>query len=397
MLGDALVDERVVRVHQVHDIAILAPDAVEEHPRLVLEAGAQVVVEIRELHRVGLLRLQIAQEQPLAGKVGRQPLGPGIGQHAPDLALEDARRAQPPLAGHLEELIVGDAAPEEEGQPRRQLVVGQRVRLTDLHGLRIALHAEHELRTGQDALDAGFDAGLESPLLARLAVERHQPLRIRIGGLAAIGAAGQPGEDARGACLLNLRRRVRSRTTAEDPLPARRVAAASWVVGAGDRERQHVRDAQRIARIVRAADRRGHAIGIGDRAPVQPRHRDVVRARRQAYLDSRSLVDLVANLRIVQQVRRPVVGASDLEQVDALAVHRVLHVVLVLEAAHHAEIGAEELRRQGVVALDLNHRPGQQSADRAERQTLDVAILRRVLAQVEHLRARTDVGATDRQ
>ena len=100
---------------------------------------------------------------------------------------------------------------------------------------------------------------------------------------------------------------------------------------------------------------------------------------------------------LFSEVRGPVLGAADLEQVDALAVHRVLHQVLVLEAAHHAEIGAEELRRQRVVALDLNHRPGQQPADGAERQTFDVPILRRVLAQVEHLRAGTDVGAADRQ
>ena len=35
-----------------------------------------------------------------------------------------------------------------------------------------------------------------------------QPLRVGIGGLAAIGAAREPRDDARGACLLDLRRRA---------------------------------------------------------------------------------------------------------------------------------------------------------------------------------------------
>ena len=64
-----LVDERVVRVHQVEHAAILAHDAVEEQLRLALEGLPQVVVEVGIDEQVRIPVAQLAQEQPLSGEI----------------------------------------------------------------------------------------------------------------------------------------------------------------------------------------------------------------------------------------------------------------------------------------------------------------------------------------
>ncbi len=69
MLGQPLVDERVVRRHQVKDVPVLMDDAAEKQLGLALKRLPQIIVEIRELERIGNHGAQIAQIQPLAGKV----------------------------------------------------------------------------------------------------------------------------------------------------------------------------------------------------------------------------------------------------------------------------------------------------------------------------------------
>ena len=48
VLGEPLVDERVIRRQQIEHAAIFVDDAVEEQLDFALERLAQVVVEIRE-------------------------------------------------------------------------------------------------------------------------------------------------------------------------------------------------------------------------------------------------------------------------------------------------------------------------------------------------------------
>ena len=89
MLRQPLVDERVVGVQQVEHAAILAHDAVEEQLGLALEGLPQVVVEVGEDEQIGIPVAQLAQEQPLSGEVGDQRLRSRIGEHPPDLPLQD--------------------------------------------------------------------------------------------------------------------------------------------------------------------------------------------------------------------------------------------------------------------------------------------------------------------
>jgi hypothetical protein len=73
------VDERIVRVHQIHHAAVLAHDAVEEQLRFLFHRLPEVVVEIRERGEIGVGVLQVAQMQPLLGEIVDQRSRPRIG------------------------------------------------------------------------------------------------------------------------------------------------------------------------------------------------------------------------------------------------------------------------------------------------------------------------------
>ena len=140
VLGQALIDEGVIRVQQIDDAAILAQLAFDQQLGFLLERLAQVLVEVGKGRRIRLYRWDIAQEQPLAGEVLHQRLRARIGQHAPDLALQNGRVAELAALGNGEQLVVGNAAPQEERQARRQLDVadpanapGSRTRRIELH------------------------------------------------------------------------------------------------------------------------------------------------------------------------------------------------------------------------------------------------------------------------
>ena len=94
-----------------------------------------------------------------------------------------------PLAAALEQIVVRNAAPQEERQPRRQREIRQAVRGAGSDARRIGLDAQQELRTGEDAAQRHVDAAVEGAGLlapAREEVEQH----LQIGGahVAAVGA-----------------------------------------------------------------------------------------------------------------------------------------------------------------------------------------------------------------
>ena len=116
MLGQALVQEGVVGIQEIQRTAVLTDYAFEEHLRFRQHRGAKALIEIRIGGAVGLLRFQAAQMQPLAGEVGGQRLGLGIGQHARNLLLQNGRLAELALFGRHQQLFVGNAAPQEQRQ-----------------------------------------------------------------------------------------------------------------------------------------------------------------------------------------------------------------------------------------------------------------------------------------
>jgi hypothetical protein len=114
MAGKSFIDEGVIRIQQVDDAAVLAHDALKEKLRLAPEGLPQVVIPVGKLFPVGDSALQVAQEEPLAGEISDQGLGPRVRQHPPHLLLEHRRVLQFPLRGGVQELVVRDAAPQEK-------------------------------------------------------------------------------------------------------------------------------------------------------------------------------------------------------------------------------------------------------------------------------------------
>src|SRR4030095_2179218 len=111
---------------------------------------AGVVVEVWKDHESGLTVAQLTQEQPLAGEVGDQRLGSRILQHSLHLLLQDKGVFQFSLLGKSEQFVIGNAAPEEERQPRREFDVGDPMRSANRQGRWIAFKKDGELRLGQE-------------------------------------------------------------------------------------------------------------------------------------------------------------------------------------------------------------------------------------------------------
>ncbi len=161
MPGQALVDERVVRIQQIEHAAILAHDAVEQQLGFALERLPQIVVEVRKHQEVGVPVPQLAQEQPLSGEIGDERARPRVVQHPSDLLLERRGVLELALLGGLQQLLVGNAAPQEKRQARRQLEIGDAVRGAGGNVRRIALEPEHEVRVGQNPAQRHLDAAVE--------------------------------------------------------------------------------------------------------------------------------------------------------------------------------------------------------------------------------------------
>ena len=77
----------------------------------------------------GDARFQPAKAEPLIGEVVDERARTRVGQHAPDLLVEHRGVAKLVLRGEVQQLIVRNAAPQEERQPRGQVEVADRGRL----------------------------------------------------------------------------------------------------------------------------------------------------------------------------------------------------------------------------------------------------------------------------
>ena len=118
--GEPFVDERVVGVQQLEDVAVLADHAAEHEFGFLLERLAQVVVELAAF---GLRGGELPQMQPLGREVVDQRARLRVREHSFHLALDFAGLAQPLLGGRLQQLIIGHAAPDEEGETRGEIDV----------------------------------------------------------------------------------------------------------------------------------------------------------------------------------------------------------------------------------------------------------------------------------
>ena len=86
--------------------------------------AAQVVVEVR---RFGLNGRQLAKIEPLAGEILDERVGLAVGEHPLHLLLQRRRVAQPALGRQVEQLVVRNAAPQEEREARGELDVADAI------------------------------------------------------------------------------------------------------------------------------------------------------------------------------------------------------------------------------------------------------------------------------
>src|SRR5262249_27416002 len=142
--GQTLVDERVVRLEKGEDAPILADDAVDEEFRFPPKGRSQVVVEIGEQTKVRRDGIQVARMQPLNGEVGRQIARPVVREQTSHLLFVNVGLSQLLSLSQVQQLVVGNAAPQKERQTRREVEVADRVGGFRGKILRIVLHAEQE-------------------------------------------------------------------------------------------------------------------------------------------------------------------------------------------------------------------------------------------------------------
>src|SRR5262245_46411878 len=112
MLGQSLVDERVVRIEELEHAPILADDVLEKEFSLANHGRTQGRVERlvgAGVRRQGSYR---AEHEPLTGEVLNQGIRLRVLQHPPDLRLERAGLTQLPLPGEREQLVVRHTRPE---------------------------------------------------------------------------------------------------------------------------------------------------------------------------------------------------------------------------------------------------------------------------------------------
>src|SRR5262249_1293694 len=95
----------------------------------------------------------------------------------------------------IQQLIVGNAAPQEEREPRCELEIGHAIRRSGRCTFGIALDAEREERTRENAFEPALHSAIERTLLPPLLVHLENRLELRLRDWLPIGAAREVRQD----------------------------------------------------------------------------------------------------------------------------------------------------------------------------------------------------------
>src|SRR5262249_8598413 len=157
----ALIEERVVGVEQLQHASVFSEHALKKQLRLLLERLAQALIELRKRVRVRLHLVDRAHIEPLSGEVADQRLRSRIVQHAPHLLRQHGGIFQLALLRQSEELVVRDAAPQEERETGSQFDIADAVNTARGAALWIVLDAEEKIRRDQHRANRFLDAVVE--------------------------------------------------------------------------------------------------------------------------------------------------------------------------------------------------------------------------------------------
>src|SRR5262249_35722920 len=122
MPRQALVEKRVISRQQIYDAGIRAQLSFHKQLSFFAERLAQVLVEIGKDVRIRCNATQLGDIQPIENEALYQRVRTRVGHHAPHLLLQDGRVVELSVRCESEQLLVGDAAPEEKGEPGGDLV-----------------------------------------------------------------------------------------------------------------------------------------------------------------------------------------------------------------------------------------------------------------------------------
>src|SRR5262249_36168990 len=140
----------------------------------------EIVVEIREQSRIGAHAGEVPEVQPLLCKIRYQRLGTWIRKHAVYLLFQHRAIAKPAANSEIQELIIGDATPQEERKPRCEFQIRNPIRRIPCNISGSALDPEKEFRTDENCLQRQFDTALEASFNPTVFIEAERTLNIRI-------------------------------------------------------------------------------------------------------------------------------------------------------------------------------------------------------------------------
>src|SRR5262245_56860033 len=198
---ELLVEKRLVGGQQVCDAAVFFQLSVEKQLDLPDECHSQVVVEPgKPLVEIRRDQPDISYLQPLFEEVLHQRRARAfVAQQPPYFPLEHRRLVQLPADGRVEQLVIGDAAPQEERQTRRQLDVRKGVRRSRRDAGRIGFDLEQKIGAHEHTLDAGANARVEVSFSASGLIEAHERLDVVAGRRPPVRATRERRENLRGA------------------------------------------------------------------------------------------------------------------------------------------------------------------------------------------------------
>ena len=126
VLREPIVREGVIGQQQIGDAAILSKLIGDEQLGFLRHRFAQVFVEFGIQLRIGDEAGNLAQLEPPCREPLDERIRARIAQHAAHLLLEHRGIFQLAARGRIQQLLVGNAAPQEERELRREVQLGRR-------------------------------------------------------------------------------------------------------------------------------------------------------------------------------------------------------------------------------------------------------------------------------
>ena len=227
MLRQTIVHKGVVRIQERQQAAVFPNHAFEQQFRLPAKRLPEIS---RHLRRA---RFSLRATPAIAPR----NWSPAPASGDPPASGESAARAPPVRAVFLstarfEELVIGNAAPQEEGEAGRQFQIADAVSGAGGQAGRLLLEAEYEIDPDQHARQRHFNPVVEvSAFVSSPLIEAHQLFQVRIRQRAG-GRRESPAW--KGSSWRRATRLPRRRAANENAAAAGRVSRSGGIQGSGD-------------------------------------------------------------------------------------------------------------------------------------------------------------------